>query len=212
MKGSDKWRASVWEGVRNRGVRAVKTLDTEKKTDDVGLNHGREDRERTDLRDNKSRINETYWLIKCESKTMRRLTPSFLAWVARCLKSSKSREGITLIFWHILSCCGSCHPFSLTISWPTYAFHQHLREEHGDIISVNDMTMGNVWMDAFKRLLVLWKGLLQPSPHQHLTIIRQVRYFLSPNSCFRLGEKTLQRYLPMQAKKAEGQKTSFSYP
>lgn len=46
--------------MRNRGVRAVKTLDTEKKTDDVGLNHGREDRERTDLRDNESRINETY--------------------------------------------------------------------------------------------------------------------------------------------------------
>ena len=46
--------------MRNRGVRAGRTLDTEKKTDDVGLKHGREDRERADLRDSKSRVNETY--------------------------------------------------------------------------------------------------------------------------------------------------------
>lgn len=48
--------------MRNKGGRAVKTLviDTERKMDDVRLNYGKQNGERTDLRDNKSKINENY--------------------------------------------------------------------------------------------------------------------------------------------------------
>lgn len=116
MKGSDKWSTSVWEGVRNKGGRAVKTLviDTERKMDDVRLNYGKQNGERTDLRDNKSKINENYWLIKCESETMRRLTPRFLGWVARCLEQQQEYRRKN---FNLLASCPAVAPAILSL-WP----------------------------------------------------------------------------------------------
>lgn len=46
--------------MRSKGGRAAKTLVIQRKMDDVRLNYGKQNGERTDLRDNKSKINENY--------------------------------------------------------------------------------------------------------------------------------------------------------